>query len=230
MALFKILTLSLALTVAGVAAASFKDICLSSHNKLRALHKATAKLQWDSSIAAAAQKWAEELVATDAFNHDGARGDVGENLYSQTGPTKASCAEAALSWYDERKHYNYENPNYGSNYTIGHFTQLVWKSSQKVGVGIASKTTGGNTRTVIVARYSPAGNVQITEEYKANVMQPNNPNEKPPSKFDLDPSLCSNAAGDATCSDYHSWGFCNPSNPYYKYMDSYCAKTCNLCK
>ena len=78
--------------------------------------------------------------------------------------------------YSERKYYNYENPIYGSSGVIGHFTQLVWKSSQKVGVGIASKITGGNTKTVIVARYSPPGNIHTTEEYKANVMQPNNPN------------------------------------------------------
>jgi len=230
MALFKILTLSLALTVAGVAAGSFKDICLSSHNKLRALHKATAELQWDSSIAAAAQKWAEELVAKNVFSHDRARGDVGENLYTKTGAKKASCAEAALNWYNERKYYNYENPIDGSSGTIGHFTQLVWKSSQKVGVGIASKITGDYTRTVIVARYSPPGNVHTTAEYKANVMQPNNPNEKPPSKYDLDPSLCSDAAGIAKCNNFNSWGFCKPSNRYYKFMDSYCAKTCNLCK
>ena len=76
----------------------FADICLSSHNRLRALHKETAELQWSSNIAAAAQKFAEKLAAEHAFYHDGARGNVGENLFSATALKRASCAEAALSW------------------------------------------------------------------------------------------------------------------------------------
>ena len=44
-----------------------------------------------------------------------------------------------------------------------HFTQVVWKGSTKLGVGMA-KGKGGTT---VVATYSPAGNV--SGQFPANV-------------------------------------------------------------
>lgn len=38
----------------------------------------------------------------------------------------------------------------------GHFTQVVWKSSQKLGVGFA--LTGDGKTLYVVAQYSPPGN------------------------------------------------------------------------
>ena len=47
----------------------------------------------------------------------------------------------------------------------GHFTQLVWKGSTKLGVGIAKQ---GST-VVVVARYTPAGNFR--GRYQENVQR-----------------------------------------------------------
>ena len=55
--------------------------------------------------------------------------------------------------YDEEKDYDY-NTGRRKGGIIGHFTQLVWKTTTKVGVGIAQK----GRETVVVARYMPAGN------------------------------------------------------------------------
>ena len=76
-----------------------------------------------------------------------------------------------LPRYNEYKNYNYSDPLHGSTGVIGHFTQLLWKSSVKLGVGVATYQEGGYTYTRIVARYSPAGNLQLTEAYKDNVKQ-----------------------------------------------------------
>jgi hypothetical protein len=40
----------------------------------------------------------------------------------------------------------------------GHFTQVVWKGSQKLGVGFA--ITGDGKTLYVVAQYSPPGNYQ----------------------------------------------------------------------
>jgi len=48
----------------------------------------------------------------------------------------------------------------------GHFTQVIWKSSQKIGVGRAI-TDNGQT-VYVVCNYLPAGNV--TGRYKDNVL------------------------------------------------------------
>ena len=63
--------------------------------------------------------------------------------------------------YAEEANYNYL-AGQGSG-TIGHFTQIVWKNSTKVGVGIA--TFGA--KTWVVAKYTPSGN--YANQYTANV-------------------------------------------------------------
>lgn len=49
----------------------------------------------------------------------------------------------------------------------GHFTQLVWRSTRYFGVGKARSRSG---KIVIVAHYSPAGNISGAFEY--NVLPP----------------------------------------------------------
>ena len=50
-------------------------------------------------------------------------------------------------------------------YFLGHFTQVVWKDSKKLGVGIAVSSSGG---VYVVARYSPPGNVM--NQFAENVL------------------------------------------------------------
>lgn len=50
---------------------------------------------------------------------------------------------------------------------IGHFTQIVWKNTQYLGVGIAKNAYG---RTVIVATYFPPGNYK--GQFINNVLRP----------------------------------------------------------
>ena len=50
----------------------------------------------------------------------------------------------------------------------GHFTQVVWKGSSQLGIGVATgKSKTGLFCTYIVARYRPPGN--FIGEYKENV-------------------------------------------------------------
>lgn len=49
----------------------------------------------------------------------------------------------------------------------GHFTQLVWKNTQRVGAGIAY--TSDRKKVYVVAQYSPPGNYQ--GQYQQNVLQ-----------------------------------------------------------
>ena len=44
-------------------------------------------------------------------------------------------------WYNEIKKYAWNNP--GFSQATGHFTQLVWKSSTKVGFGVSHYINGG---------------------------------------------------------------------------------------
>lgn len=57
-------------------------------------------------------------------------------------------------WYKEILNYDFDSPGF-SNDTLD-FSQLVWLSSRKLGVG---KATGAEGVTVVVARYEPVGNI-----------------------------------------------------------------------
>ena len=67
-----------------------------------------------------------------------------------------------LTRYTEINYYAFNNPGTSTGGdAIGHFTQMVWRGSQKLGVGIAASEADadGMIKTYIVARYSPGGNV-----------------------------------------------------------------------
>ena len=55
-----------------------------------------------------------------------------------------------IAKYDFKKHKG--------NGTVGHFTQVVWRGSQKVGMGFAKVTKNEMNKIYVVARYAPAGN------------------------------------------------------------------------
>ena len=62
------------------------------------------------------------------------------------------------SRYNEIFDYDYATTDTKNGKDIGHFTQLVWKASTMLGVGIRLKTVGIKTEVFIVARYLPKGN------------------------------------------------------------------------
>ena len=49
----------------------------------------------------------------------------------------------------------------------GHFTQLVWKGSKKLGLGVAQDRSG---KRYVVAQYDPVGNIE--GKYEVNAQLP----------------------------------------------------------
>ena len=127
---------------------------LKMHNKYRALHHAP-DLKLNKELCEIAQKYAEYLAANSLFSHSHARfkgASMGENLYMCSG-FKPDGGAGVTSWYDEIKDYDFQN-HCSTGGVVGHFTQVVWKGSQYVGMGIGQN---GNSYYV-VANYYPAGN------------------------------------------------------------------------
>lgn len=134
-----------------------QDECVNSHNKYRDLHVDTNSVVWDTGLATAAQQWADHLRDTGSFAHDS--GDFGENLYWMSNQKQATCEDAVTSWYNEINDYDYATGKSKNSNAIGHFTQVVWRATTNIGVGVATKVANnGNTETYIVARYTPKGN------------------------------------------------------------------------
>ena len=71
------------------------------------------------------------------------------------------------SWYDEIKDYKYSAPGFAA--ATGHFTQVVWKGTTKVGFGVGF--TADRKRSFVVASYSPPGN--YLNQFAQNVLPAN---------------------------------------------------------
>lgn len=165
---------------------SFQREFLNTHNTYRAAHSAPA-LKLSTELCAEAQRWADHLLQRNTMMHSST--SDGENIYcsSSSAPIKLTGREAVDSWYSEVKYYNWNQPGYSSK--TGHFTQVVWKDSTEVGVGMA--TTG--KKVFVVGQYRPAGNTTNPGYFQRNVLPkvagsdniiPKDPSPNPGSGFD----------------------------------------------
>ncbi|CAL9737631.1 protein Pry1p [Monosporozyma servazzii] len=135
----------------------FASTMLNAHNSKRALHKDTSSLSWSDELASYAQNYADNFDCSGNLQHSG--GPYGENLalgYDASGAVDA--------WYDEISDYDFANPGFSSN--AGHFSQLVWKGTSKLGCGI--KTCDNAWGHYVICSYQDAGNVG--GQYADNVM------------------------------------------------------------
>ncbi|CAF1551756.1 unnamed protein product [Rotaria sp. Silwood1] len=142
----------------------FQNDVLYAHNYYRAYHCAQS-LQLDDLLSTSAQNFAQKLADTNQFYHSGTKG-VGENLYMATSSNgiKLHGYTGVISWYNEIRSYNFNNG--GFSMATGHFTQLVWRSSTKLGVGIAYGN--GGRSAYLVAQYTPPGN--YIGQFQTNVL------------------------------------------------------------
>lgn len=143
-----------------VARADFNQRLLTAHNAERAALGVPA-LGWNAELAADARVWADELAATGRFEHspdEPGRDPQGENLWA--GTPRAFSPEAMVKlWLAEKKDYRSgvfpNNSRSGDVENVGHYTQVIWRSSRQVGCA----TAVGRNEEFLVCRYSEAGNV-----------------------------------------------------------------------
>lgn len=159
-----------------------EEATLGLHNQLRARHEGTPPMSWAPDLAASAQAFAESLSNCDVLYHSYTAG-VGENIgsgYSSVGiwGVPRTCADTVQLWYNEVGGYDWANPvgmlgDFGKLMTIGHFTQVVWKSSVEVGCGIAPCTSNqGFQGEMVVCHYRASGNSLDPGTWLANVGVP----------------------------------------------------------
>ncbi|XP_010688504.2 pathogenesis-related protein PR-1 [Beta vulgaris subsp. vulgaris] len=110
-------------------------------------------LSWDSRLAAFAQWWANQRRYDCALKHSS--GPYGENIFWGSG-SSWSPAFAVQSWVVEGKYYNYYSNSCAYGKDCGHYTQIVWRSTRRIG---CAKVVCYNGRGVfITCNYDPPGN------------------------------------------------------------------------
>ncbi|NXT84387.1 GLIP1 protein, partial [Zapornia atra] len=150
--------------------ANFIEDCVRAHNSFRAkvqpLAKNMLRMSWDAALAKSAKAWAKQC----RFKHNvylkmprkvhPTFTPVGENIW--TGTATIFSVDAALrDWFEEVKSYMF-NTNRCSG-MCGHYTQVVWAESYKVGCAVHFCNTVEHFPGLIkaahfVCNYGPAGN------------------------------------------------------------------------
>jgi uncharacterized protein YkwD len=142
---------------------------LEAHNEWRDIYagRGVERLTWSGWLADYAQWWANILAATGTWRHS--NGPYGENNHEQTG-ARANAEDVLRGWcqQEEQAYLNYQPPEPridDTNYRIfGHFTQVVWSGTEKLGGGRAANHDG--TREVWVCSYYPPGNMSGERPYR----------------------------------------------------------------
>jgi pathogenesis-related protein 1 len=133
---------------------------LSHHNQVRA-EVGVSGLSWSRELSAYAQEWADYLAKNNGCKMEhrkkpNLKGEpLGENLFWGSSSDYYHPIDASTSWYEEKKIYKHGKFGEGNWHGVGHYTQMVWKNTKEVGVGIAICKNGG---LMVVASYYPAGN------------------------------------------------------------------------
>ncbi|XP_058121842.1 uncharacterized protein LOC131281286 [Anopheles ziemanni] len=145
----------------------FNEFCvavLKHHNEFRRKHGAP-NLILHKELVNDAQQWADILARDDRFTYR-QNSKYGENLYclwSSDRNALPNAREVCRSWYEEAKQFTF-NVEPRTAVKGGQFTQMVWKGTKELGVGI-SKTRSG--KVIVVCTYYPRGNV--LGQFLANV-------------------------------------------------------------
>jgi hypothetical protein len=135
---------------------------LDLHNKYRCM-AGVDPLVWDEKLAKQATDWA----ALGKVAHSIERGcgtKYGENMHMSY--PKETPKKATDWWYDEIKKYH--GPS--DVMAAGHYTQMVWKGSKKLGCGKGILHMGGMTGAIWFCQFTPPGN--YADKAKDNVIAP----------------------------------------------------------
>jgi hypothetical protein len=130
---------------------------LAAHNGLRR-EFGQPPLAWDATLEAAAAAHAAALGERNRLAHGRDLAEQGENLWM--GSRNAfTYAEMATAWAEERIEFvpgRFPNVSRSLGWEeVGHFTQMVWHSTTRLGCALASNAEND----ILVCRYAPAGNV-----------------------------------------------------------------------
>ncbi|XP_068929684.1 peptidase inhibitor 16 [Petaurus breviceps papuanus] len=121
-------------------------------------------MKWDEDLAAFAKAYASKCV----WGHNKDRGRRGENLFAIT-EGEMDLQLAVEQWYNEHEHYNLSNATCAEGQMCGHYTQVVWAKTERIGCGsqFCEKLEGVMETNihVLVCNYEPPGNVKGQKPY-----------------------------------------------------------------
>jgi len=224
---------------------SEKDAIVEWHNKERAKTGGNDMLAmtWDEDLA----RLAQGLSDTCKWEHANLKlpgGErVGQNLAMN--PRRNYAIDGLVQlWIDEKEHYDIRSGTCETGKVCGHYTQVVWSKTDKVGCGKTSCSIG----TILVCDYSPAGNTLDDKPVNLGGAPCSRCNFKPGSRCNAGLCEACNSPGQDDCRAYDAskcvdakkdgnikrlgcdWALIHCSDINLRWwMEKNCAKSCGYC-
>lgn len=162
-----------------VPGSNFNDEMLCAHNARRGTFPDPTpvppidNLEWDQALADIAADYAAQCTWAHNVNRsDNYPGYVGENLalFSSGWPV-SSLVESTLSNWVEGEMGDYDYASNTCSGECGHYTQVVWRNTERVGCALQQCATftnlsaSWNNGYMLVCNYSPGGNFNGQQPY-----------------------------------------------------------------
>ncbi|XP_073271029.1 pathogenesis-related protein PR-1 [Primulina huaijiensis] len=139
-------------TRAAVAPQSNTQQFLGPQNAARALLR-LPPLVWDTKLAKYAAWYANLRRGDCELEHS--NGPYGENIFWGSG-NGWTPVQAANAWVAERRGYNYRSNSCANGMECGHYTQIVWRDTRRI--GCARVVCYGGRGVFMTCNYDPPGN------------------------------------------------------------------------
>ncbi|MFN7117691.1 MAG: CAP domain-containing protein [Saprospiraceae bacterium] len=139
---------------------------LERHNYWRS-QLGIADLTWSDELAAFAQEWANKLAKTCNMKHR-QKSPYGENIYWKSAASNPT--EVVDAWASEQQYFNHKTQQCKGEWSVcGHYTQLIWENTKRVGCAVAVCKDGGE---IWVCNYDPPGNYIGQKPYTPKANRP----------------------------------------------------------
>lgn len=125
---------------------------LAAHNAVRA-GVGVPDLVWDDALVTVSAEWAASLSTRGCIMEHNYDSPYGENLYWST--FNSTPQQVVDAWASEVEFYDYDSNECEPGEMCGHYTQLVWDSTERVGCAMVECTDGSE---LWMCSYDPAGN------------------------------------------------------------------------
>ncbi|ETN60767.1 catrin [Anopheles darlingi] len=193
------------------------------------------KSKWHHGAARSAQKWANQCRL---LTHDTPKGRwidsygaCGQNIFVST--HRVPWLFALRTWFLERQNFTYGSTR-NDLVAVGHYTQMVWAATHKVGCGLTKCPKGGPRGKPFynyVCNYCPIGNHEekLGLPYKRGRPCGSCQSHCLSRKTRLCTNICSTADLWANCRELHrTWPgwLCNTATPEGLERQRNCAATC----
>ncbi|KAF7643812.1 hypothetical protein LDENG_00232750 [Lucifuga dentata] len=145
-----------------------EELLVELHNHYRGQVSPRASamlpLKWDASLKVLAEGYAAKCH----WSHNPELDETGENLFAGTGPLDLRVT--LEKWFLEHLDYDYHNNSCHEEKMCGHYTQMVWADTHRVGCAfhLCNTMEGLDWERVsfLVCNYYPAGNYEGEKPYE----------------------------------------------------------------